>query len=124
MSKTILYIEDNEDNVMLVQSIGEDAGYTMLIAYDGVNGIALAKKHTPDLIVIDYHLPGINGHEVVRRLRDDADTADIPTLMLTADLYSYPEAVELGVTDFLSKPIRRKMFLNRVNQLLNPESDG
>lgn len=118
MSKTILYVEDNEDNVQLVRAIGESAGYTIHIAYDGNAGIALAKQESPDLIIIDYHLPGMNGIQLIEKLREDDATADIPMMMLTADLYSYPEAVEMGVTDFLSKPIRRKMFLNRVERIL------
>jgi len=123
MSKTILYVEDNEDNARLVKSIGESGGYTMLIAYEGKEGIALAQEHQPDLIILDYHLPYMSGHEIVHALRDDARTKNIPIMMLTADLYSYPEAVELGVDDFLSKPVRRNMFLNRVERIFNPDAD-
>jgi len=117
MPKTILYIEDSDDNVQLVKSIGESAGYTMLIAYEGKDGLKIAQEQLPDLIIVDYHLPYMNGHDVVRALRDDDRTKGIPVMMLTADLYSYPEAVELGVDDYLNKPIRRNMFLNRVEQI-------
>lgn len=124
MSQTILYIEDNEANVDLVKAIGEGAGYTMLVAYSGQEGIQLAQEQMPDLIVCDYHLPGMNGLDVVRALRADDTTKSIPIMMLTADLYSYPDSMELGVDDYLNKPIRRNMFLNRVNRILKPESDS
>ena len=124
MSQTILYIEDNEANAELVQAIGTSAGYTMLIAYSAKDGLDMASAHIPDLIICDYHLPYMNGHDVVRALRADDKTKSIPIMMLTADLYSYPESLELGVDDYLNKPVRRNMFLNRVNRILNPESDN
>lgn len=123
MSYTILYIEDDEDNVELVKAIAEAAGYTILVALSAKEGIELAQSQAPDLIVCDYHLPYMNGHDVVRALRADDKTKSIPIMMLTADLYSYPESVDLGVDDYLNKPIRRNMFLNRVSRLLNTDSD-
>lgn len=123
MPQTILYIEDNEANAELVRTIGETAGYQVLIAYSGQEGLDIAQKHLPDLIVVDYHLPYMNGHEVVVTLRANDKTKHIPIMMLTADLYAYPDSLELGVDDYLNKPIRRNMFLNRVKRILDPESD-
>lgn len=123
MAQTILYIEDNEENAQLVQAISEDAGYKVLLAYTGQEGIDLAQEIIPDLIVCDYHLPYMNGHDVVKALRESDKTQHIPIMMLTADLYSYPDSLELGIDDYINKPVRRNMFLNRVKRLLNPESD-
>jgi CheY-like chemotaxis protein len=123
MPQTILYIEDNEANAELVQTIGETAGYQVLVAYSGQEGLIIAQKHLPDLIVVDYHLPYMNGHEVVIALRANDETKHIPIMMLTADIYAYPDSLELGVDDYLNKPIRRKTFLSRVQHILNPESD-
>ncbi len=124
MPQVILYIEDNESNAELVEAIGMGAGYQVLIAFSGQEGIDLAEKHLPDLIVCDYHLPYMNGHDVVIALRANDKTQHIPIMMLTADIYSYPDSLELGVDDYLNKPIRRNMFLNRVKRLLNPDSDS
>ena len=123
MSQVILYIEDNEANAELIQAIGEAAGYQILLAYSGQTGLDLAEKHLPDLIICDYHLPYMNGHEVVLNLRANDKTKHIPIMMLTADIYSYPDSLELGVEDYLNKPIRRNMLLNRVKAILNPDSD-
>ena len=123
MSQVILCIEDNESNAELVQAIGESAGYQILIAYSGQAGLDLAEEHLPDLIICDYHLPYMNGHDVVLALRANEKTKHIPIMMLTADIYSYPDSLELGVEDYLNKPIRRNMFLSRVKAILDPEAD-
>lgn len=124
MSKTILYIEDNDDNVQLVKALSESAGYSILIAYDGKEGLKIAQEEIPDLVIVDYHLPYMNGADVARALRENDITKHIPIIMLTADLYSYPEAVEIGIEDYLNKPIRRNMFISRVERIFNPESDA
>lgn len=123
MAQTILYIEDNEDNADLVKAIAESEGYSVLIALGGQEGIDIAIEHLPDLIICDYHLPYMNGHEVIRTLRANDKTKAIPIMMLTADLYSYPQSVDLEIDDYLNKPIRRNMFMNRVNRILNPDSN-
>lgn len=124
MPQVILYIEDNESNAELVEAIGVSAGYQMLIALSGQDGLDLAEQHLPDLIVCDYHLPYMNGHDVVIALRANTKTQHIPIMMLTADIYSYPDSLELGVDDYLNKPIRRNMFLNRVKRLLDPDLES
>jgi len=123
MPQVILYIEDNESNAELVQAIGQTAGYHVLIAYSGQEGLDLAEEHLPDLIICDYHLPYMNGHDVVIALRANDKTKHIPIMMLTADIYSYPDSLELGVEDYVNKPIRRNMFLSRVKAILDPDSD-
>lgn len=121
VSETILYIEDNEANAELVKAIGEGAGYTILIAYDGRDGLEMAQEHCPDLIVCDYHLPYMNGTDVVRALRDNEKTKHLPIMMLTADIYSQPDSMASGADEYLNKPIRRNQFLTRVERLLNPD---
>lgn len=70
MSKSILYIEDNRDNAIIINKILSKAGYTVTIAKDGLTGIALAEQHQLDLIISDFHLPGMNGPEVVKAIRE------------------------------------------------------
>ena len=122
MSQTILYIEDNQVNMDLVQALSESAGYGFIGAFSGKEGIKLAQEHTPDLIICDYHLPFMNGYDVVRALRADDKTKHIPIIMLTADLYTVSEGAKLGVNDYINKPIRRNMFLSRVEKILKPQA--
>ena len=123
MPQVILYIEDSESNAELVKAIGQSGGYEVILAYSGQDGLDLAEKHLPDLIIVDYHLPYMNGHDVVIALRANDKTKAIPIMMLTADIYSYPDSLELGVDDYLNKPIRRNMFLNRVERILGSDPD-
>ena len=74
MSHTILFIEDNISNVELVRILAESAGYTVLTAFEGKEGIALALEQSPDLIICDYHLPYMNGIEIIELLRADDRT--------------------------------------------------
>lgn len=118
MSSTILYIEDNQDNVEIVEKILEQAGYTVYIAEEGVAGIAMAEKHRPDVIICDYHLPGMNGVEIMIALRKKTDLKHIPLIMLTADIYTQEESLAAGVDKYLNKPIRRNQLLSTVANLL------
>lgn len=119
MSHTILFIEDNVSNVELVRILAESAGYTVLTAYEGEEGIALAQEQSPDLILCDYHLPYMNGVEIVKLLRADDRTRHIPIVMLTADIFAQEKAEALGIDGFLTKPIRRNMLLNGIERGLN-----
>lgn len=119
MSHTLLFIEDNISNVELVRILAESAGYTVLTAYEGAEGIALAQEQSPDLILCDYHLPYMNGVEIVRVLRADVRTRHIPIIMLTADIFAQEKVETLGIDGFLTKPIRRNMLLNGIERVLN-----
>ena len=120
MPQTILYIEDNQVNMDLVQALCESGGYAFIGASSGQDGINMAQEYLPDLIICDYHLPYMNGHDVVSALRGDDKTKHIPVMMLTADLYSRSEFDDLNIEAYINKPIRRNMFLQQVNNILNP----
>ncbi|MDA7521330.1 PAS domain S-box protein [Verrucomicrobia bacterium] len=117
----VLYVEDNQDNVALVEQIIEfREGVTLIVAIQGGQGIDLALQHRPDIIFLDYHLPDINGDEVLRRLRGDERTRSIPIYMVSAD--AMPEQVkrlkELGVQGYLTKPLDVERFLAVIDEKL------
>jgi signal transduction histidine kinase/DNA-binding response OmpR family regulator len=83
-SKKVLIVEDDPEMVLLLQAMLPAQRYTVLSAYNSQEGLALAREEHPDVILLDLMLPGMSGFEVVERLRADADTADIPVVVLTA----------------------------------------
>ena len=84
MSQQILIVEDEADIRELLRFNLEREGFTVHEAADGTQGLALARQHTPDLVLLDVMLPGVDGFEVCRRLGAQAETSHIPVLMLTA----------------------------------------
>lgn len=105
---TVLYIEDNLVNLRLVESVvAMRPGIELLSAMQGRLGIELARQHIPDLVLLDLHLPDVNGEEVVRNLRLDPRTGHCPIVVMSADATAgrVRRLREAGVTDYLTKPI-------------------
>ena len=107
MSATVLVVEDNALNLKLVRDVLGHAGYRVLEAGDAEHGIALAREEAPDLILMDIQLPGIDGVEALGRLRDDAATAQIPVVALTALAMKEDRERFLGAgfDGYLEKPL-------------------
>ncbi|MGB2596464.1 MAG: response regulator, partial [Pseudolabrys sp.] len=84
----ILYVEDNDDNVYMLKNRLTRAGFTIVVATDGAQGIALATSEQPDLILMDLTLPDINGEEATRQIKADPATKRIPVIALTANAMS------------------------------------
>lgn len=118
MEQTVLYIEDNLDNVEIVTHILEKEGYTVLVATEGISGILLADEHKPDAIICDLHLPGISGIIVIDQIRKMPELAHTPIIMLTADIYARPQSFDAGADAYINKPIRRNMLLRRLDEVL------
>jgi DNA-binding response OmpR family regulator len=114
---TILVVDDEPRIVEIVRDTLEPAGYTVMSAADGEQGLRMAETHEPDLIVLDIGLPGVDGWEVCRRLRE---LTTIPILMLTArgDQQDKVRGLELGADDYLPKPFGVQELLARVRALL------
>ncbi|MCD4684786.1 MAG: response regulator [Anaerolineae bacterium] len=113
MSKTILYIEDNPNDQRFVQKVLGRKGFTLLIAGDGETGIKLAQEHNPDLILVDLHMPGLDGLETARRLRAVECCAKTIIIALTAYAEKYKRALylEAGFTDYQQKQAGIKPLL-------------
>jgi DNA-binding response OmpR family regulator len=105
MAKTILTIDDEPDIVKLIEYNLQQAGFKTICAYDGVSAHEQAKKHLPDLIILDLMLPKLDGFEVCKLLKRDEETANIPILMLTAREEKIDRILgfELGADDYFVK---------------------
>ena len=116
----ILYVEDNEDNVYVVKSRLTRAGFTILIAADGVQGVAMASTEQPDLILMDLSLPVLDGWEATRRIKAAPETKHIPVVALTAHAMAGDrgKALAAGCNDFDTKPIELPRLLQKIRALL------
>jgi CheY-like chemotaxis protein len=124
--RRILYIEDNLSNLTLVEQIlGRYPAVELLSAIQGTLGFDLARKHQPDLIILDMHLPDISGIEVLKRLKSEPATRDIPVVVLTADANrtQADHARLLGASDHLTKPIDIVAFIETISRHLAAPSD-
>lgn len=115
---TILIVEDNEKNMKLARDVLQARGYATLEATTGEDGVRLALEHKPDLVLMDIHLPGINGIEALKRLRADAATASIPVIAVTASVMESDRRMimEAGFDAYVGKPISLKEFLDAVKR--------
>ncbi|MHB8249082.1 MAG: response regulator [Acidithiobacillus sp.] len=120
MPKRIVVVEDNAVNRKLVEIILSKAGYAVLPAADAEQGIALARREHPDLLLMDIHLPGMDGLAATRLLKEDPATRGIPIMALTALAMKGDEECILaaGCDAYLGKPIRHEALLEAVARLL------
>ena len=117
--RTLLYVEDNQANMELVaQLIARRTDMRLLRASDGLRGIALARVHLPDVILMDINLPGISGVQALKILRDDPLTANIPVLALSANAMprDIEKGMEAGFYRYLTKPIKIAEFMEALDE--------
>jgi signal transduction histidine kinase len=120
-SKTdrILVVDDSPDNLFLVQTILEEEGYEITLAENGRSALNEIEQSPPDLVLLDVMMPGMDGYEVTRRVRDNAKLPFIPILLITAhDHASVVEGLDTGADDFIRKPVQVDELLARVRSLL------
>ncbi len=120
MSATVLIVDDEKDLVDLVRYHLEKDGLKCLEARDGETALQLARERTPDLIVLDLMLPGVDGLEVCRKLRKDPKTASVAVIMLTAKAEEVDRIVglEMGADDYMVKPFSPRELVARVKAVL------
>ncbi|MCZ7565631.1 MAG: response regulator [Burkholderiales bacterium] len=118
--KRILYVEDNDDNVYVVTNRLGRAGFTVLVARDGEQGVVMARAEQPDLILMDLRLPVIDGWEATRRIKADESTRHIPVLALSAHAMTgdRARALEAGCDDYDTKPIDLPRLRAKIDALL------
>ena len=121
MSHVILVVEDNERNLKLVRDVLEYAGYDVRVARTGEDGITLAVSEPPDLVLMDLQLPGIDGMEALRRLRESPRTAGIPVVAVTAQAMKQDRerALAAGFNGYVEKPISVRAFPDQVRMFLS-----
>jgi CheY-like chemotaxis protein len=119
-NRTILIVEDEPQNRKLFRDVLQYRGYTVLEAVDGREGIALARAHLPDLILMDIQMPVMDGISATRRLKQDAVTRHITVVALTANAMpgDKEEILEAGCHDYISKPFRLHAFLEKISEYL------
>lgn len=116
----ILLVEDNEMNRDMLSRRLERRGHNILIATDGEQGVNLARKERPDLILMDMSLPVLDGWEATKRIKSEADLKQIPIIALTAHAMSSDEqrAREAGCDDFDTKPVEFTRLVGKIDALL------
>jgi CheY-like chemotaxis protein len=116
----ILLVEDNEMNRDMLSRRLERRGYTVVLALDGVEGLAKARGDAPDLILMDMSLPVMDGWEATAKLKSDSSTSQIPVIALTAHAMDSDERKcrEAGCDDFDTKPIELPRLLKKIEALL------
>jgi signal transduction histidine kinase len=118
-SDKILVVDDSPDNVFLIKTILEEEGYTVTTAENGVSALTKIAEATFDLVLLDLMMPGMDGYEVTKRMRENQSLPFIPILLITAhDSPNVAQGLDLGADDFIRKPVTVDELLARVRSLL------
>jgi two-component system, cell cycle response regulator DivK len=123
--KTILLVEDNEMNLDMLSRRLKRRGYALLVAMDGAKGVALAREHTPDLVLMDMSLPVMDGWEATRNIKADPETRSIPVIALTAHAIAgdREKALAAGCDEYESKPVKFPELLAKIKHFLGEDTD-
>ena len=118
--KTILIADDTANGRELVRAVLENTGYSVLEASNGVDALASARQNHPDLIILDLHMPGLDGFGVMEEIRRDSKLASTPVMALTASAMAgdRERALAGGFTGYVTKPIRLSDLRKEVERLL------
>jgi CheY-like chemotaxis protein len=121
VKRKILVIEDNPDNLHLITYLLKSAGYEPLIAIDGIEGLAVAKRELPNLALCDMQMPNKDGYEVAREFQSDPALRMIPLIAITsyAMVGDRERILAAGFDHYIAKPIRPETFVQEVESLLN-----
>ena len=126
MGKKILIIEDDPATQRLVDYSLKQEGYQIITASNGLEGIRKALGESPDLVILDVMLPGMDGFEICYRLRSEPSTANLPILMFSAKAQEIDKdtGIKVGADDYLTKPSAPSDIVNRVGKLLAKKKSG
>lgn len=120
MTKTILVIEDHEDNRRIMHDLLTSKGYEVIEAVNGLEGVYAATAYCPDLILLDIQLPGIDGYEVARRIKANPELRKIPIIVVTSYALSGDDmkAFEAGCDAYVAKPFSPRELLGKICEYL------
>ena len=120
MRKKALVVDDNGNNLMLEKDLLEVAGFEVFEAENAADGIAIARKEKPDIIIMDVRLPDMRGTEAARILRQDQETRDIPVVFVTASVMAEGREEINTITNsgFIGKPINTRTFAKEISQFI------
>ena len=120
MRKKVLVVDDNANNLLLAKDLMEVAGFEVFEAENAADGIAIARREKPDIIIMDVRLPDIRGTEAARILRQDKETSDIPIVFVTASVMAggIEEIKNITNSGFIGKPINTRTFAKEISQFI------
>ena len=120
MSRKIIVIDDEVEITKLLKFKLEKEGYTVSLAHDGETGLQLVIDVTPHLILLDVVMPVKDGYEVLRELKTNPETKDIPVIMLTGKVYhdDIQKGLDLEADDYVAKPFHSELILKRIENVL------
>jgi len=120
MRKKALVVDDNGNNLLLEKDLLEVAGFEVFEAENASDGIAIARKEKPDIIIMDVRLPDMRGTEAVKILRQDKETRDIPVVFVTASVMAegIEEINSITNSGFIGKPINTRTFAKEISQFI------
>ena len=120
--RVVLVVDDHEDNRRILRDLLASAGYEVIEATTGDDGVAMAKARTPDLILMDIQLPGIDGYEATRRIKADDALGRIPVIVVTSYALSGDDAKALaaGADAYVAKPFSPRAMLAKIREYLPP----
>ncbi len=120
MSKRILVVEDQEDNRKIMRDLLSSAGYEVIEAVTGSDGVAMAEAEVPDLILMDMQLPGIDGYEATRQIRAKPALRDVPIIAVTSYALNGDEnkTLEAGCNAYFAKPFSPRKLLDKIREFV------
>ena len=120
MRKKALVVDDNGNNLLLEKDLLEVAGFEVFEAENAADGIAIARREKPDIIIMDVRLPDMRGPKAARILRQDKDTRDIPIVFVTASVMAEgkEELSDITNSGFIGKPINTRTFAAEISQFI------
>ncbi len=118
--KRILVVEDNKANMYLISFILKESGYEVIEARSGEEGVELAVKEKPDLVIMDIQLPGIDGLEATKRIRESEANEELPIIVLTSYAMAgdKEKALKASCTEYIEKPINPETFMAEIEKYL------
>ncbi len=125
MTTTILYVEDNFDNRMLVRRVLEAEGYRVVEAEDGTQGIEWLRSETPDLVLMDINLPEVDGYEVTKRFKQLPSMAKVPVIAMTANVMKgdREKTLAAGCDGYIPKPIDIDTLPDQIARFLGTRNE-
>ncbi len=114
---TVLIVDDQEDNIAVLYTfLEENTDYSLLVATNGQSALDIVKEKKPDIVLLDIMMPGINGYEICRRMKEEETTKDIPVIFMTAlsDTKNILEGFAAGAVDYITKPFQQEEILVRI----------
>jgi CheY-like chemotaxis protein len=123
--KKILVVEDNEINMYLCSRILKSSGYEVIEARTGEEGVELTIKEKPDLIIMDIQLPGIDGLQTTKRIRESKEDSKVPIIALTSYAMAgdKKKALKAGCTGYIEKPINPETFMDEIKKFLEVKDE-